>query len=142
MKVIINPDFEYDLISADVCFMFGFPIVPELKPECLAVADTFLNVGDLVTRLGGDKTSAGFECIWFDKGNGLRYIGTHIGLKGDKAVMFEQVRNGSVINSGIGYKSLYFGYFIHDKFNWIFATRHRSGRVVETKNIEIVRGIE
>lgn len=139
-KALVWPGFEFDLIGTDACYILG--IYTEAKPlaESIMLANgQELQAGDVITQLGGEKTSAGFSTIWFDDDKGLLYEGKLIGLDGE-FLCFNQLRNRKrVVPSSNKYRRMYFA-FIDSKLpsrEWIFTNQAGSGRLVETTNVKL-----
>ena len=141
------PSFDFDLVGMDVCYSLAFYHDDvRLRPKKVKVANGLTIVpGDVILRLGGEKTSAGFTSIWFDDkndgadGKGLVYEGSHTGLDGD-FLCFLQLKDGKKVRPAYeNYKAIYFAYreLNPDRPDWgWFHTNHAgAGRRVETTNL-------
>lgn len=132
--------FAFDLIGSDVCYMLGFRRSNIHLQQIPAPnnAGIIINPGDVLTKLGGHKTSAGYTTIWFDAGGGLCYQGMHSGLDGH-FLCFDQVKSGKVIKAKYQeWGRLYYAYQIInlDPVRWFFTNRSVAGRIMESTIIE------
>jgi len=139
-KVRVWRGFEFDLIGMDICYMLGFykrKVHLQQIPAPNA-AGVVIEPGDILTNLGGKKTSAGFTHIWFDPGGGLCYQGTHTGLDG-KFLCFDQIKNGQILKPQRDeYKRLFYAYQLMDIDPpcWFFTNHARAGRILESTIIK------
>lgn len=143
-RVQIWTGFEFDIIGTDICYFLGFFKGDiKLSPKTIETANgLFIRPGDVILRLGGKKTSAGFSTIWFDDendgqdGKGLLYEGTYYGLDGG-FLLFTQLREGKrVMPEREEYKLLYYAFkeMNPDRpdWGWFFTNQAGAGRIVET----------
>lgn len=140
IKVRIWPGYGFDIIGTDTSYILQLYTNTEPYPETIDLANgKELNPGDIITRLGGSKTSAGFSTIWFDEGKGLVYEGVLTSLDGE-FLCFTQLKNGKrTMPKNDNAKAAYFA-FINSKLKsreWIFTNHAGSGRLVETTDVEI-----
>lgn len=146
-RVMVWTSFEFDLIGMDICYSLAFySDKVKLQPKEIKTANGLtLRPGDVVLRLGGNKTSAGFTSIWFDDkndgadGKGLVYEGVHTGLGGDY-LCFLQLKDGKKVRPSYeNYKAIYFAYKEMNPhrpdWGWFHTNHAAAGRIVETTNV-------
>jgi len=135
-RVPVYTEFAYDKFSVWECWFFGFHTKPRLSTTPVQLQDgRMLQVGEILVKLGGKRTSAGFVDLTFYKGSGFELAGTFKSLDGD-IVCFHQWQNGKRKKMTLdNYKAVYCGYAISEGMpgQWIFSTPAIAGRVVETE---------
>jgi hypothetical protein len=148
-KVTIWTGFEFDLIGTDISYILGlYKASAKLIPKPVETANgQTIRPGDVVLRLGGKKTSAGFSTIWFDDenngadGKGLVYEGCLAGLDGEYLCFTELRDFKKVKHVWKNYKEMYYA-FIESGLpgnRWLFTNQACSGRVTETTNVILRR---
>lgn len=149
IKVRTWTGFELDLIGTDVSYILGF-FKKDVKLDPMPTwtkNGLTIEVGSVILRLGGTKTSAGFSTIWFDDendgadGGGLIYKGKFRGLDG-KYLCFTQLRNFIEVKPAFDkYKLMYFAFLESGLpgLEWMFTNQAGAGRISETTNVILRR---
>lgn len=130
----------FTLIGTDDGYMLGFNIHPQLEPEKVELrSGKKIKPGMKLTKIGGEKTSAGYRNIDMLPGCAIRYLGKYITDSGeDEFVCFEQVHDGHDRALCVpGFLWVCFAFQVLPTGDWMFTTPAVAARVVQTTIVEV-----
>lgn len=144
MKALVHHESEFDRISVEDAYIFGFHDVPKFDLKGIEIADVncpFLYPGDRMTGIGGKNTSAGFKTISLTDCV-MEYCG--IAMFQDErfnCLCFKLIKNGHVVDADFknSYQASYYGWLRVSKDHWFVSNSAGAGRMIETQAIRLCR---
>ena len=142
MKVRVHNRGYYDLVCTPDHYIFGFRHkTPAMMPLRLPMAcGEILWPGDIISYIGGPRTSAGFYCLDMLPDCGLMFAGVHIDDDDAYLLCFDRYKDGRLLpTSSHDYPRMYYGYIWLGQENCLcYTLPGNAGRVVETATIKFL----